>query len=172
MALTLSLYALLHGTLTTFQFRCLPFQLLLSAPDIISTRFVGCRLWGRRLSSGCWQDGWLRCLANTQVVYCKTDTISPTWYIFSSPGRTPGAIATKMWKAVFRTDLHSCAKFQPHPFGSFGGNASWTDRHKDRQTETDRQTTNLIPSATTGEITVSTASYSVRHLTSLVQLIS
>ena len=46
----------------------------------------------------------------------ENDTISPTRYIFGSPGGTPGAIATKMEGAAFGTDLlRSCVKFKPNP---------------------------------------------------------
>ena len=63
-----------------------------------------------------------------QIVQYKTDTVPPPWFIFSSPGGTPGAIATKIRDAVSGSDLCPCAKLQPNPFSSLGGDASRTDR--------------------------------------------
>ena len=43
-------------------------------------------------------------------------------YIFGSPGGTPGAIVTEMRDKV--SGINLCAKFQRHPFSSFGRDAS------------------------------------------------
>jgi len=37
--------------------------------------------------------------------------------------------------AALRTDLRHCANFQPHPFSSFRGNSSRTNRHKHTYTD-------------------------------------
>ena len=44
---------------------------------------------------------------------------SPIWYMFGSPGGTPGALATEMRDILSGIDLRAWANFQPNPLSTF-----------------------------------------------------